>query len=64
MVELARLATNAKNVDFLGIYTHNPMSYSLTSDKAVRNQAETDTKRILSVCDRYCKYKVKVKNYI
>lgn len=52
VVELARLATNAKNVDFLGIYTHNPMSYSLTSDKAVRNQAETDTKRILSVCDR------------
>lgn len=57
VVELARLATNAQNVEFLGIYTHCSVSYSLSSDKAVRNQAETDTKRILSVCERYCKLK-------
>ena len=56
MVELARLATNAQSVEFLGIYTHSSVSYSLTSDKAVRSQAESDTKKILHVCERYNKH--------
>nr|XP_022326315.1 uncharacterized protein LOC111126166 isoform X2 [Crassostrea virginica] len=52
VVELARLATKAQSVEFLGIYTHSSVSYSLTSDKAVRSQAESDTKKILNVCER------------
>lgn len=52
VVGLARLASQAQNVEFRGIYTHCSESYSKTSDTAVRSQAETDTKRFLDVCQR------------
>ncbi|XP_048778339.2 D-serine dehydratase-like isoform X2 [Ostrea edulis] len=52
VIELARLASQAQNVEFKGIYSHSAVAYTKTSETALRGQAKLDTQRVMGVCDR------------